>query len=67
MASVAKWLRQRIVIPPFVGSSPIVRPQHQLYRYAKGTHALMQKAKAGYESFSAFPNVLTLMRTASSR
>ncbi len=26
MASVAKWLRQRIVVPPFVGSSPIVRP-----------------------------------------
>jgi hypothetical protein len=27
MASVAKWLRQRIVVPPFVGSSPIVRPR----------------------------------------
>lgn len=26
MASVAKWLRQRIVDPPFMGSSPIVRP-----------------------------------------
>lgn len=26
MASVAKWLRQWIVVPPFVGSSPIVRP-----------------------------------------
>lgn len=26
MASVAKWLRQRIVVPPLVGSSPIVRP-----------------------------------------
>ena len=25
-ASVAKWLRQWIVVPPFVGSSPIVRP-----------------------------------------
>ncbi len=29
MASVAKWLRQRIVVPPFVGSSPIVRPYFQ--------------------------------------
>lgn len=26
MASVAKRLRQWIVVPPFVGSSPIVRP-----------------------------------------
>ncbi len=26
MASVAKWLRQWFVVPPFVGSSPIVRP-----------------------------------------
>ena len=25
-ASVAKWLRQWFVVPPFVGSSPIVRP-----------------------------------------
>jgi hypothetical protein len=27
MASVAKWLRQWFVVPPFVGSIPIVRPQ----------------------------------------
>ena len=26
MAGVAKWLRQRIVDPPFVGSIPIIRP-----------------------------------------
>jgi hypothetical protein len=26
MASVAKWLRQWFVVPPFVGSIPIVRP-----------------------------------------
>ncbi len=26
MASVAKWLRQRIVVPPLGGSSPLVRP-----------------------------------------
>ena len=26
MASVAKWLRQWIVIPPLAGSSPVVRP-----------------------------------------
>ena len=27
MAGVAKWLRQWIVVPPFAGSSPVVRPQ----------------------------------------
>ncbi|CDM93792.1 protein of unknown function [Limnospira indica PCC 8005] len=27
MAGVAKWLRQRIVVPPLVGSNPIVRPE----------------------------------------
>ena len=26
MASVAKWLRQWFVVPPFVGSIPIIRP-----------------------------------------
>ena len=26
MAGVAKWLRQRVVIPPFAGSSPVTRP-----------------------------------------
>lgn len=26
MAGVAKWLRPRIVVPVFVGSSPIIRP-----------------------------------------
>lgn len=26
VASVAKWLRQWIVVPPFEGSSPFVRP-----------------------------------------
>lgn len=26
MASVAKWLRQRLVVPPFGGSSPLIRP-----------------------------------------
>lgn len=28
MAGVAKWLRQWIVIPPFGGSSPLVRPEY---------------------------------------
>lgn len=35
MASVAKWLRQRIVVPPFVGSSPIVRPRCTLKVFVK--------------------------------
>ena len=26
LAGVAKWLRQWVVVPPFVGSSPIIRP-----------------------------------------
>ncbi len=30
MASVAKWLRQWFVVPPFVGSIPIVRPKRAL-------------------------------------
>jgi hypothetical protein len=30
MASVAKWLRQWFVVPPFVGSSPIVRPYFRI-------------------------------------
>jgi hypothetical protein len=27
MAGVAKWLRQRVVVPPFAGSSPVTRPK----------------------------------------
>jgi hypothetical protein len=27
MAGVAKWLRQWFVVPPFVGSIPIARPE----------------------------------------
>ena len=30
MAGVAKWLRQWVVVPPFVGSSPIIRPKLKL-------------------------------------
>ncbi len=30
MASVAKWLRQWIVVPPLAGSSPVVRPGDKL-------------------------------------
>lgn len=30
MASVAKWLRQWIVVPPFGGSIPLVRPRFSL-------------------------------------
>ena len=29
MASVAKWLRQWFVVPPFVGSIPIIRPHSE--------------------------------------
>ena len=30
MAGVAKWLRQWVVVPPFVGSSPIIRPNNEI-------------------------------------
>ena len=29
MAGVAKWLRQRFVVPPFAGSSPVTRPKKE--------------------------------------
>ena len=32
MASVAKWLRQWIVVPPFAGSIPVVRPNKVIDR-----------------------------------
>jgi hypothetical protein len=32
MASVAKRLRQRIVVPPSVGSNPIARPRERQLR-----------------------------------
>jgi hypothetical protein len=31
LAGVAKWLRQWVVVPPFVGSSPIIRPFKNLF------------------------------------
>ena len=38
MASVAKWLRQWIVVPPLGGSIPLVRPEIILveHRQARG-------------------------------
>ncbi len=42
MASVAKWLRQWFVVPPSVGSSPIVRPgKYTMWQQEK-------KLKLGY-------------------
>ena len=34
MASVAKWLRQWIVVPPLAGSSPVVRPLNSLLNWS---------------------------------
>ena len=34
MAGVAKWLRQRGVVPPFAGSSPVIRPI-KVYMFTK--------------------------------
>lgn len=31
LASVAKWLRQRVVIPLFAGSIPVIRPKLIIY------------------------------------
>ncbi len=39
MASVAKWLRQRIVVPPPVGSNPIVRPTNTRTQASPGKAA----------------------------
>ena len=36
MASVAKWLRQWIVIPPLAGSSPVVRPDFSFIQKSTG-------------------------------
>ena len=35
MAGVAKWLRQRVVVPPFAGSSPVTRPKNLFTRKIK--------------------------------
>ena len=35
MAGVAKWLRQRVVVPPFAGSSPVTRPKKLFTRKIK--------------------------------
>jgi hypothetical protein len=45
MASVAKWLRQWFVVPPFVGSIPIVRPE----KYASLSGGIM------FEHYHVFP------------
>jgi hypothetical protein len=39
MASVAKWLRQWFVVPPFVGSIPIVRPYLRIRPTARRMYA----------------------------
>ena len=41
MAGVAKWLRQRVVVPPFAGSSPVIRPQQNILR--KHSEKLIKK------------------------
>ena len=42
MAGVAKWLRQWVVVPPFVGSSPITRPK-KVKIYKKDTPQILAK------------------------
>jgi hypothetical protein len=46
MASVAKWLRQWFVVPPFVGSSPIVRPFITLIGIGKVSFYLTTEASS---------------------
>ncbi len=41
MAGVAKWLRQWIVIPPFGGSSPLVRPQNTKVPFVSQLQAVL--------------------------
>ncbi len=52
MASVAKWLRQWFVVPPFVGSIPIIRPQIK-------TH----KEKRSQSDLFSFLGVLTVAQS----
>ena len=51
MAGVAKWLRQWFVVPPFVGSSPIVRPPIRAV-------ADRISLKVGREKTGSIPNLL---------
>gem|GEM_PF-4709834 len=50
MASVAKWLRQWIVVPPFVGSIPIVRP------FSSVTNKFLDLATSQLDLFSCWMN-----------
>ena len=42
MASVAKWLRQWFVVPPFVGSIPIIRPHLKNKKAIAPSYLLVQ-------------------------
>ena len=52
MASVAKWLRQWFVVPPFVGSIPIIRP----FDFIVQTSLRIQPAEAGFFCVDAVSN-----------
>lgn len=45
MASVAKWLRQWIVVPPLAGSSPVVRPGDKLLLSVVSSNARKENKK----------------------
>lgn len=49
MAGVAKWLRQWIVVPPFGGSSPLVRPQQILIKRRQGRLSAAAEASRSAE------------------
>ena len=42
---MAKWLRQRVVVPPFAGSSPVTRPTRIILHYFYYTEKLFLKKK----------------------
>lgn len=57
MAGVAKWLRQWIVVPPFGGSSPLVRPHYRI----KLTLTAQDKSTWGHYYPSCLSGALMIM------
>ena len=63
MASVAKWLRQWFVVPPFVGSSPIVRPKYVKKAEGSSLKAEVSEEYKSKNSFSLLPTPYSLLPT----
>jgi hypothetical protein len=64
MASVAKWLRQWIVVPPLGGSSPLVRPNLFLHRVLNFT-SKKNNHRSKSIIYSKFLNITWIMANCS--